>query len=108
MSDREEVMLKICTADAETLRLVLEVLRGNVRPSGEKSRANLRLVSIKETVETLGVARQTVYNLIKRGRLQTVNLNGVQRVREQSIIDFANGRTAGSSISTCMETENSK
>jgi excisionase family DNA binding protein len=91
MSEREEVMVGVATADAETLKRMRDVLKGKDRTKTGATE-HKRLIKIKEAVEILGVARQTVYNLIKQGRLETVNLNGVQRVREQSLIDFADGR----------------
>ncbi len=97
MSEKDEVMMGVCTADAETLKRVNAVLKGKDRSETDaKERIeNLRLVKITEAKKILGVARQTVYNLIKQGRLETVDLNGVQRVRMQSIVDFANGSRAG-------------
>ena len=97
MSEKDEVMMGVCTADAETLKRVNAVLKGKDRTETDaKERIeNLRLVKITEAKKILGVARQTVYNLIKQGRLETVDLNGVQRVRMQSIVDFANGSRAG-------------
>lgn len=41
---------------------------------------NTRLMTLKETTETLGVSRTTLYNLIRKGDLKVVHVRGCKRV----------------------------
>ena len=52
---------------------------------------DLRLVTYTEAAKRLNLSRPTVYRLAKAGRLDVVPLDGVNRIRLKSVIDFANG-----------------
>ena len=41
----------------------------------------------------MNLSRPTVYRLARAGRLEVVPLDGVNRIRLKSVIDFANGAT---------------
>ena len=45
--------------------------------------------TLTEAARRLNVSRPTVYRLIKRGALKSVELNGVSRVSLQSLFNFA-------------------
>lgn len=85
-------MIKIATANPQTLAAIDAVLNGTTdKPNRED--ADVRLVTYTEAAKRLNLSRPTVYRLVKLGRLEVVPLDGVNRVRLQSVIDFANGST---------------
>ena len=85
-------MIKIATANPQTLAAIDAVLNGTTgKPNKED--ADVRLVTYTEAAKRLNLSRPTVYRLVKLGRLEVVPLDGVNRVRLQSVIDFANGTT---------------
>lgn len=82
-------MMRLLTANPATLAKIDAVLSGT---DGEAAKADdLRLVTFTEAARRLNISRVTVYRLVKLGRLETVPLDGVNRIRLKSVIDFANG-----------------
>ena len=51
-----------------------------------------RLIPIADAARRLGLSRATTNLLIEQGHLQIVTLNGMKRVRLQSVIDFSMGK----------------
>ncbi len=80
-----ERMLKIATANPAVLARVDAVLCGDT--TAQKPEACLRLITYTEAAKRMGVSRPTVYRLAKAGRLEIVPLNGVNRIRLQSVVD---------------------
>ena len=89
MSERER-MMKLLAANPATLAKVDAVLNGADGKPG-KVDDDLRLVTYTEAAKPLNLSRPTVYRLAKAGRLDVVPLDGVNRIRLKSVIDFANG-----------------
>lgn len=89
MSERER-MMKLLAANPATLAKIDAVLDGT---DGKATRADddCRLVTYIEAAKRLNLSRPTVYRLVKLGRLETVPLDGVNRIRLKSVIAFANG-----------------
>ena len=85
-------MIKIATANPQTLAAIDAVLNGTAAKPNKED-ADVRLVTYTEAAKRLNLSRPTVYRLVKLGRLEVVPLDGVNRVRLQSVIDFANGTT---------------
>lgn len=87
-----ERLLKLATANPSVLAKVDAVLNGT---DGRTAKADddCRLITYTEAAKRLNVSRPTVYRLAKVGRLDVVPLDGVNRIRLQSIVDFANGTT---------------
>ncbi len=83
-------MIKLLAANPQTLAKVDAVLNGTDGMPG-KADADVRLVTYTEAAKRLNISRPTVYRLVKLGRLEVVPLDGVNRIRLQSVIDFANG-----------------
>ena len=46
-----------------------------------------------EAARRMNLSRVTVYRMVRKGVLQTVQLNGINRVKLQSMIDFLDGRS---------------
>ena len=91
MSERER-MMKLLAANPATLAKVDAVLDGtDGKP--DKADADCRLITFTEAAKRLNISRPTVYRLAKAGRLEIVPLDGVNRIRLKSVIDFANGAT---------------
>ena len=91
MSERER-MMKLLAANPQTLAKVDAVLNGtDGKP--DKADDDCRLVTYTEAAKRLNLSRPTVYRLAKAGRLEVVPLDGVNRIRLKSVIDFANGAT---------------
>ena len=81
-----ERMLKIATANPAVLARVDAILCGDT--TAQKPEADVRLVTYTEAAKRMGVSRPTVYRLAKAGRLEIVPLNGVNRIRLQSVFDY--------------------
>lgn len=50
-----------------------------------------RMITYTEAAKRLNLSRPTVYSLVRKGRLDARPLNGVSRIRLQSVFDYANG-----------------
>jgi excisionase family DNA binding protein len=46
------------------------------------------LLTPEEAAEALGVGRCKVYDLIRRGRLRSVKLDGYRRIPHSALVDF--------------------
>ena len=85
-------MIKLLAATPQVLAKIDAVLSGtDGRP--DKADVDARLITYTEAARRLNLSRPTVYRLVKLRRLEVVPLDGVSRVRLQSVIDFANGTT---------------
>lgn len=91
MRDNERLM-RLLAANQQTLARVDAVLNG-ADGMAAKADDDCRLVTYTEAAKRLNLSRPTVYRLVKLGRLEVVPLDGVNRVRLQSVIEFANGTT---------------
>ena len=89
MSERER-MMKLLAANPQTLAKVDAVLNGTDGKPG-KADDDCRLVTFTEAARRLNLSRPTVYRLAKAGRLDVVPLDGVNRIRLKSVVDFATG-----------------
>lgn len=85
-------MIKIATANPQTLAKVDAVLNGT-DDKPVKADVDARLITYTEAARRLNLSRPTIYRLVKLGRLEVVPLDGVNRIRLQSVINFANGAT---------------
>lgn len=93
MSERER-MMKLLAANSATLARVDAVLNGTDgkdRKAERKGDADLRLITYTEAAKRLSLSRPTVYRLVSLGRLASVKLNGVSRIRLSSVAEFAEG-----------------
>ena len=91
MRDSER-MMKLLAANPKTLAKIDNILNGLDGSTG-KSDEDCRLVTYTSAAKLLNLSRPTIYRLVQMGRLEVVPLDGVNRIRLQSIFDFAN-RTA--------------
>lgn len=87
-----ERLTKVLAANQKMLTKIDAVLDGQDGSTG-KSDEDCRLVTYTEAARRLNLSRPTIYHLVQMGRLEVVPLDGVNRIRLQSIVDFAN-RTA--------------
>ena len=83
-----ERLLKLATANPSMLAKVDAVLNGTDGITA-KADDDCRLVTYTEAAKRLHVSRPTVYRLAKAGRLEIVPLDGVNRIRLKSVMDFA-------------------
>ena len=90
MSERER-MMKLLAANPQTLARIDAVLNGTDGGKPGKADDDCRLVTYTEAARRLNLSRPTVYRLARAGRLDVVPLDGVNRIRLKSVIDFANG-----------------
>lgn len=90
-------MLKILTADAKVLARVDRILTGDELHT-QSAIPNVKTCTLAEASRMLRFSRPTIYRLIKKGVLQTVDLNGHPRVLIQSIIDYTNGASVDAMI----------
>ena len=91
MNTNERIQ-KLIAANPKMLAKIDAVLNGT---DGRTNRQNddCRLITYTETAKRLNVSRPTVYRLAKAGRLEIVPLDGVNRIRLQSVFNFATGTT---------------
>jgi len=80
------------TLTADRQAAALDSLEGKLGKPG-RGDIDCRLVTYTEAARRLNLSRVTVYRLVKFGRLDVVPLDGVNRIRLKSVIDFANGAT---------------
>jgi len=85
-----ERMQHILMADPTKLAQIDAILNGN--GSSSANAEETRLITISEAGKRLGLSRPTVYRLVETRRLDAVELNGVPRIRLQSVFDFAAGK----------------
>ena len=86
-------MIKLLAANPQTLAKVDAILNGtDGKPNKEDT--DVRLCTFTEAAKRLNLSRPTVYRLVKLGRLEVVPLDGVNRIRLQSVFDFADNRRA--------------
>lgn len=52
------------------------------------------LLTVAATAETLGVCRQTVWNLINRGELESIKIGRARRIKAASVLALINGESA--------------
>lgn len=84
----ENLIKAVLDANPLQRRKILSVLRGTDEPRVKRTERELRLVSIAGTARLLALGRNTVYRLIRNGRLHVVRLNGCPRVTMRSINEF--------------------
>lgn len=82
-------MQKLLLADANKLAQIDAILCGMATQHERKEET--RLIYVSETAKMLGLSRPTVYKLIRNGRLDAIELDGVHRIRLQSVLDFSKG-----------------
>ena len=87
---KEELIRRVLNADGAALKRFTAAIRGD-NPTNPKNEEETRLITITAAARFLAISRQTVYELIKAGRLDTVELSGNRRVTMKSIKLFANG-----------------
>jgi excisionase family DNA binding protein len=85
-------MIKLLAATPQVLAKIDAVLSGtDGRP--DKADVDARLITYTEAGRRFNLSRPTIYKLVRSGRLEAVPLDGVNRIRLQSVINFANGAT---------------
>lgn len=57
----------------------------------KKHEEDCRLVTYTEAAKRLNLSRPTIYRLVRMGRLDSRPLDGVSRIRLQSVFDYADG-----------------
>ena len=83
-------MMRVLNANPETLRKIDDVLMGRDRPV-LNLRNETRLLTLTEVAERLNISRPSVYRLLKAGRLDSVALDGVNRVTLRSVMELSLG-----------------
>ena len=85
--NQNERMIKIATASPSVLDRVDRVLEG--RAETQAAEANVKTITLTNAAERLGVSRPTIYRLVKAGEIETSLIGGLERVRLQSLLDYA-------------------
>ena len=49
---------------------------------------DLKLLTLEEVAEIIGIQRRTIYNYIKEGKLKAVRIGKYWRVKQEDIKDF--------------------
>lgn len=90
MLNATERMQRILAANAKTLARVDAVLCGEDTAPVPVEKES-RLITFMDAGRRTGLSRPTIYRLVKSGRLDVVELNGVNRITLQSVNDFIAG-----------------
>ena len=90
MLNATERMQRILAANAKTLARVDAVLCGEDTAPVPVEKEN-RLLTYTDAARRTGLSRPTIYRLALSGRLDVVELNGVNRITLQSVNDFIAG-----------------
>lgn len=91
MTSRMQMLL---SATPAVLAKIDAVLSGDDTHVPKKD-PDCRTCTLTEAARRMGVSRPTIYRLIERGAIRTVELNGVSRVTLQSLFDHVrNGEKA--------------
>jgi len=85
--DATKRMQMILTATPAVLAKIDAVLAGD-DTHVQKVDPDCRTCTLTEAARRMGVSRPTVYRLIERKAIRTVELNGVSRVTLQSLFDY--------------------
>ncbi len=81
---KDEILLKVLEADEIELAAVRRALTDS--PEAMKKDSAPLFVTIKEAAARCGFSRKTIYNLIKAGRLQPVEIKpGMRRIRTMDL-----------------------
>ena len=90
MLDANQRILKIATADTKTLARIDSILTGEDTSPVPVEKEN-RLLTYTDAGRRTGLSRPTIYRLVKSGRLDVVELNGVNRITLASLNSFISG-----------------
>ena len=85
MSEKDR-MMKLFAANPKTLARIDAILDGSDTTPTPVD-VDCRTITFTEAARRMGVSRPTIYRLAKAGRLEIVPLNGVNRIRLQSVFD---------------------
>lgn len=85
----EERLQKLLVADPSKLAQIDAILSG--KATAPARREETRLITISEAAKMLGISRPTAYKLIRERRLDAIELDGISRIRLQSVLDFSMG-----------------
>ena len=86
---RDEVLMKILTAPADTLAKVAKVLNGDMdaTPTGDR-----RLLTLTEAAHEISVSRMTIHRMCADGRLPCIETRaGRRRIASAAITAFLKG-----------------
>ena len=85
---REELLIRVATADAKTLAKLSAALEGRPQAGAD----SVALVTMTEAGRRLNVSRNTVYRLLQSGTLKTVTIRpGCRRVPASELVRIAGG-----------------
>ena len=87
----EQLIQAVLTASPSKRRELEDVLKGKSAKVAKGERAETRLATISGAARLMALGRNTVYKLIRSKRLDTVDLNGCQRITMKSINEFLEG-----------------
>lgn len=90
---QSERLIKLGAATPAMWAKIDAILEGrDTTPSKmPKADPDTRTITFTEAAKRLNLSRPTVYRLVKKHRLDTVPLDGVNRIVLQSVFDFAAG-----------------
>ena len=83
-----ERMMKICSASPVTLAKIDAVLNGDDTAVPQRE-PDLSSCTITAAARKYKVSRPTMHRLIRAGKIKVLYLNGVRRVLNQSLVDYA-------------------
>lgn len=91
MLNATDRMQMILAAPPQVLARIDAVLTGEDTASTTHHQTECRIVTFADAARHLACSRPVIYGLVKSGRLETIMLNGCQRITMRSIIELADG-----------------
>lgn len=88
----EQLMQAVLTASPQKRRELEAVLNGKTTTAEKKdAKPEMRLVSFTGAARLTSLSRSSIYELVRQGRLDAVELSGTRKITMKSINEFLNG-----------------
>lgn len=87
----EQLMQAVLTASPQKRRELEAVISGKATTQKKDTKDETRLVSFSGAARLMSLSRSTVYELVRQGRLDAVELSGTRKITMRSITEFLNG-----------------
>lgn len=105
----EQLMQAVLTASPQKRRELEAVISGKATTEKKSEKEETRLVSFVGAARLMSVSRSTIYELVRQGRLDAVELSGTRKITMRSINAFLNGdRPANEKTADAVRTSKEK
>lgn len=89
---KEQIIQAVLTATPAKCRELEAVINGKATTAAKKdAKPETRLVSFSGAARLMSLSRSSVYELVRQGRLDAVELSGTRKITMKSVGEFLNG-----------------